>query len=159
MEHAGWSTSSPSGLDPSELATAYGINSILFGSITGDGAGQTIAIVDAYDDPKLVSTSAPNFGTSDLAEFDKAFGLPDPPSFIKVNQHGTTSPLPTVDPAGAGNPTGNWEVEEALDVEWAHAMAPEANIVLVECTSDSGAGNVHRRHRPPRACRAYRWCR
>ena len=79
--------------------------------------GQTIAIVDAYDDPDLIDTG-PGFSSSDLAEFDQKFGLPDPPSFIKVNEYGSTTNLPGVDPAGAGNPQGNWEVEEALDVEW-----------------------------------------
>ncbi len=115
---------------PSQIRAAYGINNITFGSIQGNGAGQTIAIVDAYDDPRFVNSSASNFSTSDLAEFDKQFGLPNPPSFTKVNQEGQTSPLPSVDPVGAGG--DNWEIEEALDVEWTHAMAPGANIILVE---------------------------
>ena len=58
-------------------------------------------------------------------------------SFTKYNQLGSTTNLPGTDPAGAGNPNGNWEVEEALDVEWAHAMAPGANIVLVEANDAS----------------------
>src|SRR6202044_248834 len=61
------------------------------------------------------------------AEFDKAFGLPDPPSFIKESDTGSTTTLPAPDPSGS------WEVEESLDVEWAHAIAPAANIVLIEC--------------------------
>ena len=69
--------------------------------------------------------------------FDKQFGLPDPPSFLKINENGSSISLPGQDPSGAGNPNGNWEVEEALDVEWAHAIAPAASIVLVECTSDN----------------------
>ena len=52
---------------------------------------------------------------------------------------GSTTNLPGTDPAGAGNAQGNWEVEEALDVEWAHAIAPGATIILVECNSNSGA--------------------
>ncbi|HKM56861.1 MAG TPA: S53 family peptidase, partial [Isosphaeraceae bacterium] len=57
-------------------------------------------------------------------------------SFLRVlNQNGQTTALPATDPSGAG--TGNWEVEEALDVEWAHAIAPGAQIVLVEANSDS----------------------
>ncbi len=138
LEPLGWGTPSPSGYSPSQIAAAYGTRDIVFGSIQGNGAGQTIAIVDAYDDPRLVNTSAPGYSASDLAAFDREYGLPDPPSFTKINQNGATVPLPGVDPAGPGNPTGNWELEEALDVEWAHAMAPAASIVLVECSSDSG---------------------
>ena len=67
-----------------------------------------------------------------------AFGLPDPPSFIQVAQDGSTN-FPSVDPAGAGAASGTWEVEEALDVEWAHALAPGANILLVEANSPSNA--------------------
>ena len=47
--------------------------------------------------------------------------------------------MPGVDPAGAGNINGNWEIEEALDIEYAHGLAPGANIVLVEATTDSNA--------------------
>jgi len=133
-----WGSSTPSGLAPAQLQVAYGINDIRFASSIGDGAGQTIAIVDAYDDPKLVASTAPGFLSSDLAMFDQSFGLPNPPSFLKLNEYGGSSNLPGTDPAGPGNSQGNWEVEEALDVEWAHAMAPEANIVLIECQSGSG---------------------
>ena len=128
---------SVSGFTPSQIRTAYGISSTVFGSIQGTGAGQTIAIVDAYDDPALVDSTSVGFTTSDLAKFDKQFGLPDPPSFLKLNESGSSTSLPGPDPAGAGNPDGNWEVEEALDVEWAHAIAPAASIVLVECNSNS----------------------
>ena len=125
----------PTGLAPSDIQAVYGINNIKFGSVIGDGTGQTIAIVDAYDEPAFVDSTDPDFSKSDLAKFDKEFGLPDPPNFTKVNQEGQTSPLPGTDPAGAGNPNGNWEMEEALDVEWAHAVAPKANILLVEANS------------------------
>ncbi len=131
-------STSPVGLTPQQVRNAYGINGIAFGSITGNGAGQTIAIVDAYDDPYLVGTSSPNFATSDLGRFDQAFGLPSPPSFTKIGEYGT-GVLPGTDPAGAGNPAGNWETEEALDVEWAHAIAPAANLLLVEANSPSSA--------------------
>src|SRR5262249_29610567 len=57
-------------------------------------------------------------------------GLPDPPSFIKVGENGGAPPTAT-------DLTGRWELEEALDVEWAHAIAPQANIVLVEAKSAS----------------------
>ena len=109
----------------------------MFGSIVGDGSGQTIAIVDAYDDPAFLNSTDPNFANSDLAQFDLEAGIPDPPSFMKVNQQGQTSPLPRTDPSGAGNINGNWEIEEALDIEYAHGIAPGANIILVEASSDS----------------------
>ena len=88
------------------------------GSEAANGAGQTIAIVDAYNDPNIVS---------DLAAFDAAFGIAPPPSFKIVSQTGSTR-LPL------GNP--GWDTEISLDVEWAHAIAPGANILLVETTSD-----------------------
>ena len=71
-----------------------------------------------------------------MTKFDQAFGLPDPPSFIRVAQDGSTH-YPGTDPAGAGSPSGTWETEIALDVEWAHALAPMANILLVEATTNS----------------------
>src|SRR5262249_54283187 len=77
------SHSTPWGLSPQQVAAAYGFNAIAFGAIAGDGSGQTIAIVDAYDDPALVDGTSPSFGTSDLAQFDRQYGLPDPPSFRK----------------------------------------------------------------------------
>src|SRR5579871_7049214 len=67
-------TGSPVGLSPSQVRHAYGFDQITFqnGTVVGDGTGQTIAIVDAYDDPNIAS---------DLAAFDSAFGLAAPPSF------------------------------------------------------------------------------
>ncbi len=93
-----WNASAPWGFDPQQLAEGYGFNAIGFGSSTGDGAGQTIAIVDAYDDPALVDRTAAGFGSSDLARFDQQFGLPDPPSFLKLNESGGTAGLPGVRP-------------------------------------------------------------
>ncbi|HWB53716.1 MAG TPA: S53 family peptidase, partial [Tepidisphaeraceae bacterium] len=121
--NAGGSTT-PLGLTPAEMRAAYGVDQISFANIVGDGTGQTIAIVDAYDDPNALS---------DLQAFDAAFGLPDPPSFQKLNQVGTTSPLPATDPAGPGIDT--WEGEESLDIEWAHVIAPNANIILFEANT------------------------
>ena len=125
----------PVGLTPVQIRAAYGIDMVNLGAITGDGAGQTIAIIDAYDNPKLVSSTDPNFSTSDLARFDAQFGLPDPPSFLKLDQNGGTSY-----PAASGI-TG-WSLEAALDVEWAHAIAPAANIILIEADSNSYADMV-----------------
>jgi hypothetical protein len=113
-------TSGPTGYTPDEIRNAYGFDNVSFanGAIAGDGSGTTIAIVDAYDDPNIAS---------DLHQFDAAFGLPDP-VLTKVNQNGGTN-LP------AGNK--GWAGEIALDVEWAHAIAPKAKILLVEANSDS----------------------
>lgn len=111
-------TAAPTGYTPAQLRLAYGFDKISFNGVTGDGAGTTIAIVDAYDDPNIAA---------DLHKFDVQFGLADP-VFTKVNQYGSASP-PTAD--------AGWSVEIALDVEWAHAMAPKANILLVEAASSS----------------------
>jgi subtilase family serine protease len=104
---------------PAQIEAAYGFNKITFstpsGTIVGNGAGQTIAIVDAYDDPAIVS---------DLETFDRSFGIPDPPSFTILKQSGTV-------------PNSQWASETALDVEWAHAIAPGARIVLGEARSES----------------------
>jgi subtilase family serine protease len=116
----------PVGYTPAQIQKAYGIDQ-LYG-IIGNGAGQTIAIVDAYDNPSFVNSTASNFNTSDLHMFDQQFGLPDPPSFIKADQNGGSN-LPGTDP------NKGWEGEEALDVEWAHAIAPGANIILFEANS------------------------
>ncbi|HEV3386956.1 MAG TPA: hypothetical protein VG097_19215, partial [Gemmata sp.] len=109
----------PSIFTPAQIQQAYSFNQIRFatssGSVIGTGAGQTIAIVDAYDDPRIMS---------DLVTFDRRFGIADPPSFTVVKQSGTV--------ANAG-----WSSETALDVEWAHAMAPGARIVLGEARSDN----------------------
>jgi uncharacterized delta-60 repeat protein len=121
-----FSSPGPAGLTPAQMRHPYGVDNIKFGAITGDGSGQTIAIIDAYDYPTAAA---------DLYAFDQQFGLPDPPSFTKVNETGGTA-LPGTDPAGKGN---DWELEEALDIEWAHAMAPGANIILVEANSPTDA--------------------
>jgi hypothetical protein len=124
----GW----PSGASPTTLAQIkhwYGFDQVKFnnGTVAGDGSGETIAIVDAYDDPNFVSSTDPNFANSSLHTFDTAFGLPDP-VFTKVNQNGGST-LPAAD--------GGWGTEIALDVEWAHAIAPRANVLLVEANSNS----------------------
>ena len=100
-------TAGPSGYFPSTIRNMLGL--------TGDGTGQTIAIVAAYDHPYIAA---------DLATFNAAFGLPAPPSFKKVTQTGATTGFPAPDPG--------WALEIALDVQWAHAIAPKASILLVE---------------------------
>ena len=108
---------------PQQLQNAYGYNAINFGGVKGDGAGQTIAVIDAGNNPGFVPSTSPSFSTSDLAKFDQAFGLPDP-VFGMYNQTGGTT-LP-------GEVNANWGVEIALDIEWAHSIAPAAQIDIVE---------------------------
>jgi hypothetical protein len=120
---APFSTSGPTGTTPTQIRHAYGFDQIaLPNGAAADGSGQTIAIVDAYDDPNIAN---------DLHQFDVRFGLPDP-TFTKVNQNGGTN-YPAAD--------SGWASEIALDVEWAHAIAPRANILLVEA-SDSTYTNL-----------------
>ena len=105
---AGFSTYSPA-----QVRAAYGFN-----QSTLTGAGQTIAIVDAYNDPTI---------QSDLATFDKQFGLPAAQLTVSEQYNGTTPPAYNA----------SWATEIALDVEWAHAIAPGAKILLVEANSAS----------------------
>ncbi len=104
---------------PSFIRTAYDYPADL------NGSGQTIVIVDAYGSPTIAS---------DLATFDSYFGLPAPPSFTIVCP---PTGCPRTLTAGPHDPV-SWGVETSLDVEWAHAMAPGANIVLVVAPSSSG---------------------
>jgi subtilase family serine protease len=110
---------SPSGFWPIDMLTAYGIS-------PSGGRGATVAIVDAYDSPNALV---------DLNTFSTQFALPTfpaakastcEPTFKKVNQTG-----------GAALPQRNsgWEIEINLDTQWVHAIAPCANIVLVEAAS------------------------
>jgi subtilisin-like proprotein convertase family protein len=105
------------------------MDQVLFGNIVGDGSGQTIALIDAYHYPTALQ---------DLQAFDAAFGLPDPPSFLQLDQNGGTN-YPATDPAGAGSPNGTWELEESLVLQWAHAMAPKANLILIEANDNSNS--------------------
>ena len=136
-------SSSPIGMTPSQIRMAYGIDQVTFGTITGNGSGQTIAIIDAYDDPAFVSSTDPGFANSDLHNFDVQFGLPDPPSFLKLNQTGGTA-YPT-----ASGSTG-WSVEEALDVEWAtcHCAPGQHHTVRGQYAERRGLGFDCGEHRP-----------
>lgn len=112
----------PLGYTPQQIRHAYGFDGISFGAVPGDGRGQTIAIIDPYNDPNI---------RADLQAFDRQFGLPDPPNFVKLNENGAIIP----DGEVPGIPDDvSASVEMALDVEWAHAIAPGANIVLIEMT-------------------------
>ena len=90
-----------SGYTPAQIRAAYGFNNVAFNSIAGDGRGQTIAIIDAYNDPNIAS---------DLATFDQAMGTAAPPSLKVVNQNGGTA-LPSTDPNG----TAGWGVRSSGD--------------------------------------------
>ncbi len=111
-------SSSPVGLTPSIMKSVYS-----FSTSNTVGAGQTIALVDAYDLPTA---------ENDLNVFSQAFGLPACTTangcFRKVNQSGGTS-YPRY--------SSGWGLEIALDIEWAHAIAPGAKILLVEAKSSS----------------------
>ena len=110
-------TSTVQGYSPSQIRHAYGFDQVTFGAgITADGTGQTIAIVDAFNDPNI---------KSDLNVFDTQFGLASANLKI-VNQTGGST-LPATD--------SGWAGEISLDVEWAHAIAPGASILLVEAKS------------------------
>jgi hypothetical protein len=109
-------SSTPVGYSPAQVRAAYGFNTIGFANgVTGNGAGQTIAIVVAYHQPNI---------SADLHAFDLQFGLADPPSFVVATPQGASTA-----------PPGNWGIEASLDVEWAHALAPGAGILLVEARS------------------------
>jgi hypothetical protein len=116
------SVAGPNGLRPyaaADLQAAYRLPSSLL------GARQTVAIVDAFDDPNAAA---------DLAVYRAANGLPacnaDFPCFKKVDQRGGTS-YPQADPG--------WALEESLDVDMASAICPNCSIVLVEADDNSFA--------------------
>jgi subtilase family serine protease len=100
-------TSGPTGLSPAQIRAAYNLPS------TG-GMG-TIAIIDAYDDPTV---------QNDLSVFSNQFGLPT----ANFEKHMMASSIRT---------NGGWALEISLDVQWAHAIAPDAKILLVEAKSNS----------------------
>jgi subtilase family serine protease len=111
-------SATPTGLDPATIKSVYNFST----SLTA-GSGMTIAIVDAYDDPNA---------ESDLGVFSSTFNLPACTTangcFKKISQTG-----------GNKYPRGNagWALEISLDIQWAHAIAPGAHILLVEANSNS----------------------
>jgi subtilase family serine protease len=119
---------------PASLACIYGLVTAWAGCNPNDesatspiGGSNTIAVVDAYDDPDAAS---------DLGVFSAQFDLPIPTryNFTVVYASGSKPPE---------DPTGGWEAEESLDVQQAHAMAPSAKIYLVEANSDSNTDLYH----------------
>jgi subtilase family serine protease len=107
----------PCGYQPSEIHTAYNLTPLYRDGLTG--AGTTIAIVDAYGSTTIAA---------DLATFSQAMGLP--PAHFTIIGTPTESNFST--DANAG-----WATETTLDVEWAHAIAPGAKIVLVVAPTNS----------------------
>jgi subtilase family serine protease len=107
---------------PAQIRAAYGVDK-LASQFHLDGAGQTIAIVDAFQSPTI---------TGDLATFDTLFGLPAP-KFNIIAPDGLTP----FDPTNADQV--DWAGEITLDVEYAHAIAPAATIDLVLSRSDNDA--------------------
>ncbi len=108
------------GYSPAQIRTAYGFSSVKLGNgAAGTGAGETIAIVDAYNDPDI---------SGDLSTFDSEFDL-GAASLKVVSETGSSTGLPATN--------AGWDLETSLDVEWAHAVAPSASILLVEANSAS----------------------
>jgi subtilase family serine protease len=107
-------TPAPNGYGPADLQAAYQLPSATA------GAGQTIAIVDAYDDPTAAS---------DLATYRSTYKLPacGTGCFTKVNQNGSTTGLPRAN--------GGWAQEISLDLDMASAVCPNCRILLVEANS------------------------
>jgi subtilase family serine protease len=109
------------GYQPREVQTAYDMNSLYTAGF--DGSGETVVIIDAYGSPTIAQ---------DADLFSLVYGLP------RIN----SSNFQVVKAPGlVNNPHGvarNWAIETTLDVEWAHALAPRANIALVTAT-DAGS--------------------
>jgi subtilase family serine protease len=101
------------------IRAAYGIQPVLNQGITG--AGRTIVVIDAFQNPTI---------QKDLAAFDSFWNIPAPPNFTIVFPYG----IPSFNPASPLQI--GWSQEISIDVEWAHAIAPGASIVLVEASSE-----------------------
>jgi len=132
------STPNGEGYTPAQMQQAYGFNHITLqaGETFNDaGSGQTIAIIDGLNDPYIVS---------DLQTFDETFNVggaahnPTSTGFFKVVNEDGGSTLPPTD-----NGQVDYGLETSLDVEWAHAMAPGANILLVETNTPSSINDLN----------------
>ena len=111
--------------DPAQLQGAYNLSPLL---TKGDnGKGETIVIIDAFGSPSIAA---------DLKTFDASFHLAAPPSFTIIAPEGKIPPF-TSSPTRA-----SWAEETSLDVEWSHAVAPGANILLVETPVNETEGKA-----------------
>jgi subtilase family serine protease len=108
---------------PQDIRTAYGLNSLINAGYKG--TGETIVLIESYGSPTIAA---------DLHQFDSDFGLPDPPS-LKVLAPLGTAPVDLTQP----DPQG-WAFETTLDVEWSHAIAPGAAIVVLTSPVDETEG-------------------
>ncbi len=108
-----------------QIRRAYGVDQLGREGLTG--RGETIVLVDSYGSPTL---------QHDLAVFDRANGLPAPPSLDIIQPAG---PVPAWNPSVYPDQP-NWAVETTLDVEFSHAMAPGANLIEVETPVDETEG-------------------
>lgn len=117
-------SASPTGLPPSAVQSVYSLSGLSPSS--GAGAGQIIAIVDAYHDPQALS---------DLNTFNAQYGYAQLATCTSLTQSGPC--FLQADPQGTPSTNSGWVLEESLDIEWAHAEAPAAKIVLVEAASNS----------------------
>jgi subtilase family serine protease len=111
---------------PRQLQTAYDMGPLYRAGL--NGRRETIAVVESFGSPTIAA---------DLKVFDQAFGLPAPPSLRIIHPAGRISPHNR----GPGGREG-WTIETSLDVEYAHAMAPGASILLVETPVDETLGLV-----------------
>jgi hypothetical protein len=122
--HARPDNATPDTYDPADLQSAYNLVS----AAAGRGSGETVAVVDAYNDPDAVA---------DLAVYRSQWGQPacdqvtGAGCVTVVNEHGATGPLPPVDFSGG------WEVEESLDMDMVSAICPDCHILLVEANSSN----------------------
>jgi subtilase family serine protease len=101
----------PAGYSPAQVRHAYG-----FDALTATGTGQTIALIEAYGDPSI---------QTELNTFCSTFGIPSATVIFGYPQ------------GPVSQPNSSWALETALDVEWAHAIATNATILLVVCASAS----------------------
>ncbi|HEV7206508.1 MAG TPA: S53 family peptidase [Jatrophihabitans sp.] len=101
---------------PVQYQKAYDLAPLYGHGVTGKG--RTIAIVDSFGSPTIAD---------DLHVFDQNYGLPDPPSLQIIQPAGAVPPFNNTDSTQLG-----WATETTLDVEYAHAIAPGAKILLVE---------------------------
>jgi hypothetical protein len=108
-------------LTPQDLHAAYALP-----NETASSATQTVAVIDAFDDPSA---------EADLGVYDEQFGLPACTSangcFRKLNEQGNPSPLPPED--------GEWAGEMSIDVQMAHAICQSCHVLLVEADSEGFA--------------------
>jgi subtilase family serine protease len=123
----------PATLTPAQVSHAYGFDAVRFvvgnNTYRADGTGQTIAIVDAYRAPNIFS---------DVDVFDRTYRATNRSESSLYNQYGPANSFLTVaTPQGTPSISSGWSQEIALDVEWAHAIAPGAKILLVEAKSSS----------------------